>query len=105
MGLKSMAAGTLMREEDVIQWGCTPVIPAIQEAGVGGSLVQSQPAGTREMVLRLLQGNWVWFPAPTWKLITLSNSKRLSSLCGQQVHKEYTHMHASRHSSTENKKP
>lgn len=53
MGLKSMAAGTLMREEDVIQWGCTPVIPAIQEAGVGGSLVQSQPAGTREMALRL----------------------------------------------------
>lgn len=48
-----MAAGTLMREEAIIQWGHRPVIPAIQDTEGGGSLVQNQPAGTREMVLRL----------------------------------------------------
>lgn len=52
MGLKSIA-GTLMREEASIEWGHIPVIPTIQEAEVGESQVQNQPAGTREMDLQL----------------------------------------------------
>lgn len=109
-----MAAGTLMREEAIIQWGRTPVIPAIQEADVGGSLVQNQPAGTRDMVLRLkaltaLAGELGLVPSTYMEahnhLQLQETLKPASSLCGQQVHKEYTHMHAGGHSYPENKKP